>query len=148
MSLTPSHGVVDALNADALVQAAVPGTVWWGIADQSAVPPFAVLVLVDGVNENVCQGGQVGTLDLTYAMLAYAPLKAVTADALQDAATAVHNALLALVLGDEFDGWTLRRRTWQRVIERPIPTDGEDRWQAVGGQYLLSFVPSGGESES
>jgi len=148
VSLTPSHGVVDALNADALVQAAVPGTVWWGIADQSAVPPFAVLVLVDGVNENVCQGGQVGTLDLTYAMLAYAPLKAVTADALQDAATAVHNAILALVLGDEFDGWTLRRRTWQRVIERPIPTDGEDRWQAVGGQYLLSFVPSGGESES
>lgn len=148
MSLTPSLGLVDALNADAVVQSAVAGAVWWGIADQSAAPPFAVLVLVDGANENVCQGGQVGMVNLTYAMLAYAPLKAVTADALQDAATAVHNAILALALDDEFDGWTLRRRTWQRVIERPIPTDGEDRWQAVGGQYLLSFVPSGGESES
>jgi hypothetical protein len=148
MSLTPSPVVVDALNADALVVSAVPGGVWWGIADQSALHPFAVLVLVDGVNENVCQGSQVGTLDLTYAMLAYAPLKAVTADQLQDAATAVHNAILGLGLDAEFDGWVLRRRTWQRVIERPIPTDGEDRWQAVGGQYLLSFVPSGGESES
>ena len=148
MSLTPSHGLVDALNADSAVQGAVPGAVWWGIADQSAAHPFAVLVLVDGVNENVCQGGQVGTLDLTYALLAYAPMKTVTADALQDAATAAHNAVLALALETEFDGWVLRRRTWQRVIERPIPTDGEDRWQAVGGQYVLSFVPSGGESES
>jgi hypothetical protein len=133
VSLTPSLGLVDALNADASVQEVVTGSVWWGIADQSAPPPFAVLVLVDGANENVCQGGQVGT---------------VNAAALQDAATAVHNALLALPLDDDFDGWLLRRRTWQRVIERPIPTDGEDRWQAVGGQYLLSFVPSGGESES
>lgn len=148
MSLTPSQGLVDALNADAGVQAAVPGEVWWGIADQSARTPFAVMALLDGANENVCQGAQVGTLDLPYVVLAYAPLKAVAAEALQDAATAVHNALLALAIGQVFDGWELRRRRWQRVIERPILVDGEDRWQAVGGQYLLSFVLGGGESES
>ncbi len=140
MSLTPSLALVDALNADAGVPPAVPGGVWWGVADQSAAPPFAVLALLDGANAHVCQGGQVGTLDLTYVALAYAPLQTVSAAALQDAATAVHDALLALALGHVFDGWTLRRRTWQRVIERPLPTDGEDRWQAVGGQYLLSFV--------
>lgn len=140
MSLTPSSALVDTLNADAVVQSAVPGGVWWGIADQSAAPPFVVLALLEGLNEHVCQGGQVGTLDLTYVALAYAPLKTVTAVALQDAATAVHNAILALVLGQTFDDWVLRRRTWARVIERPIPTDGEDRWQAVGGQYRLSFV--------
>lgn len=148
MSLTPSQALVDALNADGTVQAEVAGGVWWGLADQAAAPPFAVLALVDGANQNVCQGAQVGTLDLTYLLVTYAPLKAVTPAALQDAATAVHNAVLALGLGEEFDGWALRRRTWQRVIERPIPTDGEDRWQAVGGQYLLSFVSSDGESES
>jgi hypothetical protein len=148
VSLTPSNALVDALNADATVQSAVPGGVWWGLADQSAPPPFVVLALLDGANENVCQGAQVGTLELTYIVLAYAPLKAVTAEALQDGATAVHNAILALTLGDVFDGWQLRRCKWQRVIERPIPTEGEDRWQAVGCQYLLSFVPSDGESES
>jgi len=146
VSLTPSQGLVDALNEDTTVQSAVPGGVWWGIADQEAEHPFAVLALSDGANENVCQGAQVGTLDLTYVLVAYAPLKSVTAGALQDAATAVHNAVLALAMGQEFDGWALRRRRWQRVIERPIPTEGEDRWQAVGGQYLLSFVPSDGES--
>jgi hypothetical protein len=148
VSLTPSNGLVDALKADATVQTAAPGSLWWGIADQSAAHPFAVLSLIDGANVNVCQGAQVGTLDLTYVMLAYAPLKSVAAEALQDTATAVHNAILALPRGADFDGWTLRRVLWQRVIERPIPTEGEDRWQAVGGQYLLSFVPSDGESES
>jgi hypothetical protein len=148
VSLTPSNGLVDALKADATVQTAVPGSLWWGIADQSAAHPFAVLSLIDGANVNVCQGAQVGTLDLTYVMLAYAPLKSVAAEALQDAATAVHNAILALTRGAAFDGWALRRVLWQRVIERPIPTEGEDRWQAVGGQYLLSFVPSDSESES
>lgn len=148
MSLTPSQGLVDAINADVTVQTALPGSVWWGIADQSAAHPFAVLSLLDGANENVCQGAQVGTLDLIYVVLAYAPLKAVTAEALQDGATAVHNAVMALAYGSVFDGWALARRRWQRVIERPIPTEGEDRWQAVGCQYLLSFVPSDGESES
>jgi hypothetical protein len=146
VSLTPSQGLVDAVNADGTVQTAVLGSVWWCIADQSAAPPFAVLALQDGANENVCQGASVGTLDLTYVLLSYAPLKSVTATALQDAATAAHNAVMALALGAEFDGWVLRRRKWQRVIERPIPTEGEDRWQAVGCQYLLSFVPSDGES--
>ena len=148
MSLTPSSGLVEALKADLAVQGAVPGSVWWGMADQSAAKPFAVLALFDGANQNVCQGAQVGTLDLTYVLLAYAPMKTVTAEALQDAATAANNAVLALAIGQVFDGWELRRRTWQRVLERPIPTDGEDRWQAVGGQYLLSFVLSDGESES
>ena len=148
MSLTPSQPLVDALNGDAGVQAAVPGGVWWGIADQSAITPFAVVSLLDGSQENVCQGSPEGTLDLLYVVLAYAPMKTVTAAALQDAATAVHNAIVALQIGQVFDEWTLRRRRWQRVMERPIPTEGEDRWQAVGGQYLLSFVPSGGESES
>lgn len=148
MSLTPSNALVDALNADATVQSAVPGGVWWGLADQSAPPPFVVLALLDGANENVCQGAQLGTLELIYVALAYAPLKAITAEALQDAATAVHNAISALVLGATFGDWVLRRRKYQRVVERPIPTEGEDRWQAVGGQYLLSFVPGDGESES
>lgn len=148
MSLTPSQPLVDALNADTAVQATVPGGLWWGIADQSASTPFAVLSLLDGPQGNACQGATVGTLDLTYVVLAYAPMKTVTAAALQDAATAVHNAILGLDIGTVFDEWELRRRRWQRVIERPIPTEGEDRWQAVGGQYLLSFVPSGGESES
>jgi len=145
--MTPSQGLIDAINADSGVQAVVPGSVWWGIADQDAAHPFAVLVLLDGANENVCQGsGGVGTLDLTYVLLSYAPLKSVTPVALQAAASAVHAAILALAIGDEFDGWALRRKKWQRAIERPIPAAGEDRWQAVGGQYLMSFVPSVGES--
>jgi len=148
VSLTPSQALVDALNADPAVQAAVAGSVWWGMADQSAPPPFTVMALADGANENVCQGASVGTVDLTYLLLTYAPLKSVAAVVLQDAATAVHNAAMALALGQVFDGWELRRRRWQRVLERPIPTDGEDRWQAVGGQYLLSFVLNDGESES
>ena len=148
MSLTPSNALVDALNADSGVVASVPGGVWWGIADQNAPQPFAVLGLLNGEHRNVCQGAQVGIPDLTYLLLAYAPLKSVTAEALQDAATAVHNAVMTLALGQVFDGWALRRKKWERVIERAIPTDGEDRWQAVGGQYLLSFVPSAGESES
>lgn len=146
MSLTPSPALVDALNADAGVQAAVPGGVWWGMADQEAAKPFAVLALLDGANDNVCQGAQVGVLDLTYAVLTYAPLKAVTAEALQAAAAAVHEALLSLTPGTVFDGWELRRGRWARVLERPIPTEGEDRWQAVGGHYLLSFVVSDSES--
>ena len=40
MSLTPSNALVDAISADTDVQAAVPGGVWWGIADQSAVTPL------------------------------------------------------------------------------------------------------------
>ena len=127
----------------------MPGGVWWGIADQSALHPFAVLALVDGVNENVCQGGQVGTLDLTYAMLAYAPLKTVTGDGAAGCGDGGAQRPARAGAGSRSStAGTLRRRTWQRVIERPIPTEGEDRWQAVGGQYLLSFVPSGGESES
>jgi hypothetical protein len=148
VSLTPSQAVVDALNADPGVQAAVAGGVWWGMADQSAAHPFTVVALMDGAHDNVCQGAQIGMLDLTYVVLTYAPLKSVTSVVLQDAATAVHNAILALTVGQDFDGWALRRRRWARVLERPIPTEGEDRWQAVGGQYVLSFAPNDGESES
>lgn len=147
MSLSPSPALVDALNAHALVQQFVPGGVWWGMADQSAVAPYVVVTLVDAPNVDPCQGAIVGNLEPLYRVLAYAPLKTTTVEALQDAATAAHNVLVALPRGTVLDGWVVARVRFVRVEERPIAESGEDRLQAVGGQYQLSLV-EGVESES
>ncbi len=138
--MTPTPAICDALNASALVAQYVPGGVWWGMADQETASPYVIVTLVDAPNVGPCQGARVGNLEPLYRVLAYAPLKTTPVEALVDAATAVHNALMALPLGTVFDGWQLRRVRWQRLEERAIPESGEFRLQAVGGQYQLSLV--------
>lgn len=140
MSLTPTPALIDALNAVSDVQTHVPGRVWWGMADQSAVFPHVVVTLVDAENVDPCQGAQVGRLEAVYRVLAYAPMKSVAVDVLLDAATAVHNALLAMPRDTELDAWVVRRVRWLGLEERPIVESGEDRLQVVGGRYQLSLV--------
>lgn len=140
MSLTPTPALVEALNAVTLVQQYVPGGVWWGMADQSATMPYVVVSLLDAENVMPCQGAQIGNLEPLYRVLAYAALKEVDVEVLTDAATAVHNALMAMPLGTVLDGWGVRRVRYVRLEERPIPEGGEYRMQSVGGQYQLSLV--------
>lgn len=142
MSLTPSPALVDALNAHALVLQYVPGGVWWGMADQSAAFPYTVVSLIDGQNDNLCMGEQVGMLNALYRVLTYAPMKTATVETLTDAATAAHNALMALPQGTVLDGWEVRRVRWRALEERAIPESGEDRLQAVGGRYEVSMGES------
>jgi hypothetical protein len=134
VALTPSLALVAHLNAVPAVASALPGRVWLGEADQQAVPPFAVVAMVDTPVEAGCQGSP-GILRFQYLVFTYAPTVAVAQ--LTPAAVAVHEAVLAVPRDTTLDGWRIQRVRWRRAIERPLPEDGVDPWLYQGGLYEI-----------